>query len=315
MRALVVPRFGGPEVLEERELPDPVPGPGQVVLRVEATSANPVDLQTRRGDYADQVALPIVVGSDASGIVEAVGHGVRGLAPGDAVVGMTRLFAGPGTYAERHAIDADLLARRPAGLDPVAAATLPVAGLTALECLARGRLRLGETVLVHAGAGGVGSLAVQLARAAGARVLATCRPENADLVAALGADATIDYRAVDVVEAVLAATGGRGADLVLDTVGGDAIERAPHLLVPDGRVVSIVDTPRGQDLLAGWQRGLELHLFFTTPSGARLADLLALVERGLVRPVVDRVLPLAAAADAHRALEAGGVRGKVALVP
>ncbi len=166
---------------------------------------------------------------------------------------------------------------------------------------------------MHAGAGGVGSLAVQLARAAGARVLATCRPANAALVEALGADATIDYRAQDVVRAVLEATDGAGVDLVLDTVGGDAIERAPELLVQDGRVVSIVDVARPQNLLAGWQRGLELHLLFTTPGRAPLAALLALVERGHVRPVVDRVLPLADAADAHRALEAGGVRGKLVL--
>ncbi len=315
VRAIVVSRFGGPDVLEQRELPDPAAGPGEVLVRVEATTANPVDVQTRRGDYADQAAVPLVVGSDLSGTVLAVGVGVTDLAVGDGVLAMALLFTGHGTYATLHAIEAALVARRPAGLAAIEAATLPVAGLTAREALTRTRLAPGETVLVHAGAGGVGSFAVQLATLRGARVIATCRAANAALVRDLGADVVIDYRTQDTVAATLAATDGRGVDVVLDTVGGAAIEQALELLAPDGRIASIVDTDRPQVLLAGWQRGIELHLFFTSPSRTGLDELAGLAADGRLRPLVDRVLPLAAAADAHRALEAGGVRGKIVLTP
>ena len=315
MRAIVVSRFGGPEVLKEQVLPDPVAGAGQVLVRVEAASANPVDVQARRGDYAEHAAAPLVVGSDLAGIVVEVGAGVRDLASGDAVLAMTPLFTGHGTYASLHAIDASVVARRPPGLGPHEAAALPVAGLTAREAFLRTWLAASETVLVHAGAGGVGSFAVQLATLRGARVIATCRRDNAALVRSLGADVVIDYRSEDVVARTLAATGGRGVDVVLDTVGGGAIEQALELLAPNGRIASIVDTDRPQVLLAGWQRGIELHLFFTSPSRIGLEELATLAVDGRLRPLVDRVLPLALAAEAHRALEAGGVRGKIILVP
>jgi NADPH:quinone reductase-like Zn-dependent oxidoreductase len=316
MRAIVLTAFGGTDCLEEREVPDPVPGPGEAVVRIEATSANPFDVQQRRGDYREELALPAIVGSDVAGVVEACGPGVRELAPGDEVIALLPPFTGRGSYAERVAVDELLLARKPAGLDHVEAACLPVAGGTAWEALvARGGVRVGETVLVHAAAGGVGSFAVQIARAAGARVLATCSARNLDFVASLGADLAIDYTAQDVAEAVLEATGGEGVDLVLDTVGGETIARSAAVLRPFGRLVTIVDIATPQNLLPFWERNLDIRFVFTPPGRRPLEGLRPLVERGLVRPRVERVLPLSRVAEAHERLERGGVRGKLVLVP
>ena len=316
MQAILLTAFGGVEVLAVRDVPRPVPGPGQLLVRVRATSANPVDFQTRRGDYADALELPAIIGSDVSGVVEELGPGARDFQPGDEVYAMPRLFSGSGGYAEYAVIEAEIVARKPAGLSHEEAACIPCAGGTAWECLVnRGRLRVGESVLVHAAAGGVGSLAVQIARAAGARVLATCSPRSAELVRDLGVDRVIDYTREDYVEAVREETGGAGVDLVLDTIGGDAVARGGEALAPGGRLVSIVDIPTPQSLLPYWEKNLSAHFVFTPPARSTLDALRGLLEAGRIRPVIDRVLPLSRAGEAHERLEAGGVRGKIVLVP
>ena len=316
MRAIVLEGFGGVDRLRPAVVPDPEPGPGQLLVRVRATSANPFDVQQRRGDYREELALPAVIGSDVAGVVEEVGPGCTDYAPGDRVVALAPAFSGCGSYAELVAIDEGIAARTPEGISHEQAACLPVAGGTAWTCLvARGRVRPGETALIHAAAGGVGSFAVQIARAAGARVLATCSARGAETAAALGAETIVDYQREDVVARVLEETDGRGVDLVLDTVGEATIEESPRLLAPFGRVVTIVDIPTPQGLLAYWERNASLEFVFTPPGRHMLDELGALVERGVVVPLIEDVLPLARVGEAHARLEAGGVRGKLVLVP
>ncbi len=315
MRALVLTGFGGVEAFAWRMVEVPEPGAGQLLVRVLGTSANPLDYQTRRGDYREELALPAIIGSDVSGVVAAVGPGAREFEVGAEVFYLPPPFSG-GSFAEFHVVDEAVVARRPRNLSHTEAGVLPCAGATAWECLIeRGRLRVGDTVLIHAAAGGVGSLAVQIARAAGATVFATCSARSREFVAALGPDRVIDYRDEDAIDVVRREADGGGVDLILDTVGGDTIERSPYALRPGGRIVSIVDIAQPQSLLEAWNRNAELQFVFTPPRRATLDRLRVLVERGVVRPLIDSVLPLEQAPTALARLEAGGVRGKIALVP
>ncbi|MFC8080328.1 zinc-binding dehydrogenase [Streptomyces sp. NPDC057307] len=309
MRAVELVRFGDADTaFATRELPRPVPGPGQVLVRVVATSVNPLDLQTRRGDYRDQVALPAVIGNDVSGVVVGTGPGAADFRPGDEVWYLAPVFAGQGTYAEFHVVDQALVAPKPARLSHVEAAGLALVGVTAWEALAeRAQVRVGERVLVHGGAGGVGSVAVQVAGALGAEVVTTARARDHEFVTGLGADIAIDFSADDYV-ARLRALGG--VDVVLDTVGGDTLARSPEILADRGRVVSVVDTPEPQNLLAAWGVNATYHFLFVSPGRAKLAALGRLVDQGRLRPVIGAVLPLADVAQAHTLLEGGGSAGE-----
>lgn len=314
MNAAVLGDFGSPDSFELRRVPRPSPGPGEVLTRIHAAAINSVDIQTRRGDYREWVPLPVILGVDASGVVEAVGEGVQELSPGDPVFYSPRLFGGDGSYAEYHVAPVSIIARKPHNLSHVEAACLPLAAGTAWDCLVtRCQLRVGETVLIHAGAGGVGSFAIQLARSIGARVLTTCSARSLAFVETLGPDVIIDYGREDVTARVLEETGGEGVDVVLDTIGGDALEQAARLLRPHGRLATIVDVPRGQNLLEFWPKNLNLHFVFTEQHRTKLEALGQLVERGKLRPYLDSVYPLSQVAEAHRKIEAGGVRGKIVL--
>ncbi len=250
MKALILKAFGGPESFELREVPKPVPQAGQVLVRVHATSINPLDYQVRRGDYPDLVALPAITGHDVSGVVEAVGPGVTAVAPGDEVWYTPQIFEGQGSYAEYHLAAEGIIGRKPAALSHLEAASLSLVGGTAWEALvARAALRVGESILVHGGAGGVGHVAIQLAKAMGARVFTTVREVNFEFARQMGADVLIDYQKQDYVEAILRETGGRGVDVVFDSIGGDTLSRSPEVLAQLGRVVSIVDLAQPQNLL------------------------------------------------------------------
>lgn len=312
MKAMIIRAFGGPEVFEPADLPVPVPGPTELLVRVHATSVNPVDYKIRRAGAWANVHPPAVIGYDVSGVVEAAGIAVRDFAPGDEVYYTPEIFRGSGSYAEYHVADESIVARKPATLNHLEAAAIPLAGGTAWDgIVTRGRVALGETVLIHAGAGGVGSFAVQIAKAAGARVIATVASRNHDIVRALGADVVIDYRAEDFVAATLAATGGQGVDLAFDTVGGDTLARSIGCTCPFGRLVSIVNTTGGLD--PAYLKNLTVHFAFLLRERGRLDKLRTLVERGQLKPLIDSVLPLSAVADAHRRIEAGGMRGKIVL--
>ncbi|AQU64971.1 zinc-binding dehydrogenase [Streptomyces niveus] len=319
MRVMELVRFGDADTaFATRELPRPTPGPGQLLVRVEATSVNPLDLQTRRGDYRDQVALPAVIGNDVSGVVAETGPGASDFQPGDEVWYLAPIFDGQGTYAEFHVVDQALVARKPARLTHVEAAGLALVGVTVWEALVeRAGVKVGERVLVHGGAGGVGSAAVQLAGALGAEVVTTARAKDHEFVTGLGADHAIDFSAGDYVPRVRALG---GVDVVLDTVGGDTLSRSPEVLADRGRVVSVVDIPEPQNLLAAWGVNATYHFLFASPGRAKLAALGRLVDQGKLRPVIGTVLPLADVAQAHTLLEGGSTgegrrrpRGKIAI--
>jgi NADPH2:quinone reductase len=313
MRAMVIPRFGGPEVFELRDVPAPTPGPGELLVRIVASGTNPVDAKLRADARWAGLAPPLVLGYDASGVVEEVGPGAAGFAPGDEVYYTPEIFGNRlGTYAELNAVPAAIVARKPASLSHAEAAALPLAAGTAWEAVVRRlALRPGETVLVHGGGGGVGSFAVQLARACGARVIATAGPGNQETLRALGADVCVDYRSQDPAEVALRETGGAGVDAVFSTVGGDTVLKSLRATRPFGRIATILGL-RG-DLTPLYTRNLALHGVFLTREGARLRELARLVDQGKLRPVVDAELPLDRVAEAHRRLDSGHGRGKIVL--
>src|SRR5690606_268471 len=220
----------------------PVPQAGQVLVRVHATSINPLDYQVRRGDYADLVPLPTITGHDVSGVVEEVGPGVTAFSPGDEVWYTPQIFDGPGSYAEYHVAAESIIGMKPPSLSHLEAASLTLVGGTAWEALAvRAALRVGESILIHGGGGGVGHVVIQIAKAMGAKVFTTVRAEHFELVRSLGADVLIDYEKENYVDAVIRETGGRGVDVVFDTIGGNTLTDSPDVLAQLGRVVTIVD--------------------------------------------------------------------------
>jgi NADPH2:quinone reductase len=312
-RAMVTHRFGGPNefTLEQIEIPDP--GPGQLLVRVVATGTNPVDARLRADGAWAGLSPPVVLGYEASGVVEKVGPCVTGFAEGDEVyytpeiVGNTR-----GTYAELNVVPAAIVAHKPKNLDHYAAAAVPLAGGTAWEGIVR-RLeaRLGQTVLIHGGAGGVGSFAVQLAKAVGARVIATASTANQQTLQDLGVDHPVDYQKEDPAETALQLTGKNGVDAVFDTVGRDLVSRSLRATRPFGRIACIL--PPGGDLSSMNGRNLSLHAIMLTRERTRLEELCTVIEQGKVRPLVDAVLPLEDVAKAHQRLDSAHGRGKIVL--
>jgi len=293
-------------------MPKPAPGPAQVLVRVRAASVNPVDYKIRRGGDWAGLPKPSILGYDAAGVIEAVGAAVTHLTPGDEVFYSARIFGRQGTYAEYHVEDADIVAKKPTSLSFEQAAVLPLAAITAYDSIITFfETKPGDTVLVHAGAGGVGCYAVQLARAAGARVLATGRRENEAFIRDLGADAVIDYRTVRFEEEVLRLTGGKGADAAYDTVGGDTIPRSIGCVRPYGKlatIVSIDGNVSGMNI-----RNQTLYGGFMERTAAKIQALATLVERGQIRPVIDSTYSLERIGDAHRRIEGGGMKGKIAI--
>lgn len=305
MKAIILTAFGGVENLQLQEVPVPAVDAGELLVRVIATSINPLDYQIRRGDYPDAVPLPAVIGHDVSGVVERVGAGVRDFKPGDEVFYTPKIF-GPkgGSYAEFNVVPQDLVTHKPRNLTHAEAASITLVGGTAWEALvSRARLQPAETVLIHGGAGGVGSIAIQLAKTMGARVLTTCSAGQAEFVRSLGADETIDYEAGDYADQVRELTGTRGVNVVLDTIGGKTLERSPHVLADAGRVVSIVDIATPQNLVAAWGVNAEYHFVFTRQNRGKLLALKELLERGRIRPVIGASFPLSEIGAAHTALE------------
>ncbi len=317
MKAVGITQFGGPETLQPMALPQPEPREGQLLVKVHACAANPVDYKIRKGLLPMKFEFPLIVGYDVSGVVESVGEGVADLVPGDAVYYSPEL-AFQGAYAEYHVVDAGIVTFKPDGLTHVEAASVPLCGMTAWQALFdRAGLRGGETVLVHGAAGGVGAMAIQLAAWSGCEVYATAGPENHDYLEDLGADVIIDYRSHDFVEAVRDATKGRGVDVVLDTVGGEVFARSFTALAPQGCVVAIAPEAMGgvslEALAPAFFKNAEAHFHLMQRRRDTLDQLARLLERGFLDPVVESVLPLERAAEAHRRLETGHGRGKVVL--
>lgn len=317
MNAMVISQFGGTDAFELRTVPVPQILPRQVRVRVHATAVNPLDFQIRRGDYADLVHLPAIIGHDISGVIEQTGPHVTDFSIGDEVYDTPKIFGGSGSYAEQHVADVDLVGRKPENLSHLEAASLTLVGGTAWEALVtRAQLAMGETILIHGGAGGVGTIAIQIAKAIGARVIATARTGDHPFVLSLGANEVIDFTAGDYIEAVSALTRGRGVNVVLDTIGGQTLARSPLVLADAGRVVSLVDIAQPQNLLEAWGRNATYHFVFTRQNRGKLDALTSLVERGCVKPVIGAVLPLSRMGEAHELLEntsKNAIRGKVAI--
>jgi NADPH2:quinone reductase len=316
MKAMMLNSFGGPESFELCDVPKPVPGTGQVLVRVHATSINPLDYQVRRGDYPDHVPLPTITGHDVSGVVEEVGPGVTAFVPGDEVWYTPQIFEGQGSYAEYHVVAQNIVGKKPALLSHLEAASLSLVGGTAWEALTvRASLKVGESILIHGGAGGVGHVAIQLAKAIGAKVFTTVSEANFEFARSMGADVLIDYKKDDYVDAILRETEGRGVDVVFDTIGGDTLSRSPDALAQLGRVVSIVDIAQPQNLAAAWGKNASYHFIFTRQHRGKLDELSTLVERGQLRPHIGAVYSLADLALAHARLETpnNGLQGKIAI--
>jgi putative PIG3 family NAD(P)H quinone oxidoreductase len=328
MRAVTTSGPGGPEVLGWGEVPDPVAGPGEVVVDVVATAVNRADLLQRAGRYPPPRGASEVLGLECSGVVSEVGEGVTGWSVGDEVCA---LLAGGG-YAERVAVPAVQLLPRPAGVELATAAALPEVTCTVWSNVFQlAGLRRGETFLVHGGSSGIGTMAIQLAARAGARVVATAG-SAAKLAACreLGADVTVGYKTEDFVERVRGETGGAGADVVLDNMGAAYLARNVDVLAVGGRLVVIgmqggtrAELDLGE-LLAKRASVAATALRSRPPTGpggkegivaAVRAHVWPDVERGVVRPVVDRRLPMSRAAEAHRVVEASEHVGKVLLLP
>ncbi|MFE5680597.1 NADP-dependent oxidoreductase [Streptomyces erythrochromogenes] len=304
MRAIVVNEWGGPENLVEREIERPEPGLGEVLVRVHAAGVNPVDWKTRASGGLIAWGETPIVGWDVSGTVEAVGPGVTLYAPGDEVYGMPLFPRQAGGYAEYVVAPARHFARKPGSLDHVQAAALPLAALTAWQALVdTAGVTAGQRVLVHAAAGGVGHLAVQIAKARGAYVIGTASAAKHDVLRRLGADELIDYRSVDFAEAV------SDVDVVLDALGGDTAERSLKVLRPGGHLVSLP----GPDSVPAGADGVNASWVLVDPDLKGLEAIADLADRGLLKPLVETVLPLADAARAHEIGEQGRTTGKIVL--
>ena len=340
MKAILLTSHGGIDTLKQSEMPRPEPGPGEVQVELRAASVNHLDLWVRRGIAGVRYPLPLVPGCDGAGVIAALGAGVQGLDPGTRVVLQPGVACGTcaaclsgadnlcrsfgilgehrhGTYAQCIVVPRANILPLPDSIDFEAAAAFPLVFLTAWHmAVARARIQPGEDVLVHAGASGVGHAAIQIARLLGARVITTVgSTSKVELVRALGADHVILYREQDFADAIRQLTGKRGVDVILDHVGADTWERNIRSLARGGRLVACGSTSGHEvptNLRFLFFKNLSL-LGSTMGSKAELAQILGLVERGSLRPVVDRVLALEDVGQAHTLLEQRQVSGKVVL--
>ncbi|MFG3601535.1 NAD(P)H-quinone oxidoreductase [Micromonospora chersina] len=323
MHAITIPKPGGPEALVWAAVPDPEPGPGEVVVEVRASAVNRADLLQRQGQYPPPPGAPAYPGLECAGVVAALGPGVTGWAVGDEVCA---LLAGGG-YAERVAVPAGQLLPVPAGVDLVDAAALPEVACTVFSNVVQlARLAEGETLLVHGGGSGIGTFAIQLGVALGATVVVTARAAKHERLRELGAAHAIDYREQDFVEEVRRVTDGRGADVILDIMGGAYLPRNVAALTTGGRLVVIgMQGGRKGELDLGMLLAKRASVHATALRSRPVAEkaeivrgvreqVWPLVESGKIRPVVHARAKMADAADAHRLVESSDHLGKVLLV-
>jgi putative PIG3 family NAD(P)H quinone oxidoreductase len=323
VKAIIIPRPGGPDALVWTDVPDPQPGPGEVVIDVRASAVNRADLLQRQGHYPPPPGAPPYPGLECSGVISATAPDVTGWRAGQQVCA---LLAGGG-YAERVAVPAGQVLPVPSGVDPVDAAALPEVACTVWSNLVQlAHLGMGETLLVHGGGSGIGTFAIQLGSALGATVAATARSSKHERLRELGATHLIDYTKDDFAEEIRRATDGRGVDVILDIMGGSYLDRNVAALATGGRLVVIG--------LQGGRRGeLDLAALLTKRASISATALRSrpveekteivqgvqeevwpLVASGAIRPIVDRRIPLSAAAEAHRVVESSDHIGKVLLV-
>ncbi|MFJ8807180.1 NADP-dependent oxidoreductase [Streptomyces sp. NPDC102490] len=308
MRAVSQDVLGGPEVLKEVRPERPEPRPNEVLVRVRAAGVNPTDWKHRAGGgFLGEP--PFVLGWDVSGVVESVGVGVAAFRPGDEVFGMLSYPFGHGSHAEYVTAPARTFTHKPAGIDHVQAGALPLVSLTAWQALVeRADVQPGQRVLIHAAAGGVGHVAVQIAKVRGAHVIGTASAGKHEFLRSLGADETVDYRETDFAEAV------KDVDVVLDTIGGDTSLRSLRVLRPGGIVVSILPVGSDEFFQEADRLGVRAVRMLVDADRAGMEEIARLVESGKLRATIAQTFPLAEAARAHALGETGRTTGKLVLV-
>lgn len=306
MKAIRIHRYGSPDVLTYENAPRPVPGEGEMLVRVHATSVNPFDIAVRNGYMAGYIdhTLPLILGIDVSGVVEELGPGTNSFSPGDAVYTRAGIYR-DGSYAEYAIVPTAEVTAKPKSLDHIHAAAIPHVTLTAWQALFElADLSKGQTILIHGAAGGVGHIAVQLAKWSGASVIGTASV-NYDLLESLGVDQAIDYSKTafeDVVQDV---------DVVLDTIGGDTQERSWSILKRGGVLISIVEEPSAE--VAATHGVRQAMVFSYPPVAETLSKIGQMVSEGHIKPVVSTVLPLQDVKKAHLIVESKHARGKIVL--
>lgn len=313
MKAMGIQEFGGADRVKVVEVPRPEPGPGEVLMRIEYAGINPVDWKIREGYLKDLMPhrFPLILGWDAAGTVEANGTGASRFRPGDRIFAYCRKPEIQwGAFAEYICLDESVVASVPASLSSAQAAAIPLTALTAWQALFDfAELSRGETVLIHAGAGGVGGMAIQIARDAGATVITTASRKNHAYVKSLGADRVIDY-STDDFTAVLADWYPKGIDICFDCAGHETLAKSYRVVRPQGRLVSIVEPP---DAAAAAERKLKAGYVFVTPNGIQLERIARLLADGGMVPPALQELPLEKAAEALELSRTGHVSGKLVL--
>ena len=304
MKAAVLNEFGSVDKFEIVDVPTPTPGNGEVLVKVMATSVNPLDFQVRRGDYENELQLPVITGHDVSGVIVALGTGVKNFKVGDEVFYTPEIFKGQGSYAEYHVANESIMGIKPSNISHLEAATFPLAGGTAWEMLyTRAQLKINQTILIHGGAGGVGIPTIQIAKAMGATVYTTARTVHHGILREFGADYIIDYEKENYIDAILALTDSKGVDVVIDTLGGNTLSDSGRILSQMGQVVTLVDIEKPQNLIHAWGKNATYHFVFTRQGRNKLDELRKLIESGKLKPVVGKVFPLSEIGKAHSLLE------------
>lgn len=304
MKAAMLKEFGSFENFEITETPTPKPGFKEVLVKVYATSVNPLDYQVRRGDYKNELQLPVITGHDISGEIVELGPGVENFKIGDQVYYTPEIFKGHGSYAEYHCAHESIIALKPKNLSHLEAATLPLAAGTAWEMLVtRAQLKINQSILIHGGAGGVGIPTIQIAKAMGAVVYTTARKVHHKFLLELGADYVIDYETENYIDVIHQLTDNNGVDIIIDTIGGNTLSDSGKILSQLGQVVTIVDIEKPQNLIEAWGKNATYHFIFTRQNRNKLDELTQMVESNKLKPILKKVYPLSEIGQAHRLLE------------
>lgn len=310
MKAVIISQYGTSKVLEAKEVKKPEPGPEQVLVEIHAVSLNPVDFKIREGHLKElfPITFPRILGGDISGVVTGLGAGATDFKIGDEVY-----FSNPldkdGGYAEFVAVDQNYVAKKPASLNYLEASSLPVVGLTSVQALRDfGRMKRGSKVLIHAGAGGVGSFAIQYAKVMGATVYTTGSAARKEYLQSLGADRVIDYNTEDFVQVAQEAG---GMDIVLDTLGGANFSKSILATRPGGAVPSIVNPPDAETQALAKSRGVKADFFLLSGNRTHLNEIAQLVEKKMIRTTITKTLTLDEIQAGHEQLESGRTQGKI----
>lgn len=305
MKAAVIQEYGGPETLTVKEVPKPQIGPNDVLVKVKATSINPVDWKIREGYLREMIPyeFPLILGWDAAGVIAEVGEQVKGWQVGDEVFTRPEITRN-GTYAEYVAVPSHLIAPKPKNLSYEEAASIPLVGLTTWECLVdNANIKPGQRILILGGSGGVGTFAIQFAKAKGLEVVTTCSSKNVEFVQQLGADEVIDYTKDDM-------TAIAPVDVVYDTVGGETLTQAHNLVKRGGFLVSIAGQP---DQEVAKQKGFKATYVFLNPDGEKLAKIGIMLEDEAIKPILAHTFGLDQIREAHEQSETGRTRGKIVI--